>query len=51
MSSGPGGARRQLDHRHRLGTTRAYRYVDAGQVLADFWRDVFAVLEELGVER
>jgi hypothetical protein len=50
-SRGPGGARRQLDHRHRLGTTRPYRYSDAAQLLEDFWQDVYAVLEELGVKR
>jgi hypothetical protein len=50
-SRGPGGKRTQLDHRHRLGTTRPYRYVDAGQLLVDFWRDVDAMLDELGVER
>jgi uncharacterized protein DUF6516 len=50
-SRGPGGARKELDHRHRLGTTRPYRYSGAGQLLADFWREVYAVLDELGVER
>jgi hypothetical protein len=50
-SRGPGGARKELDHRHRLGTTRPYRYVDAGQLLEDFWREVYAMLDELGVER
>jgi hypothetical protein len=50
-SRGPAGARKELDHRHRLGTTRPYHYSDAGQLLADFWREVYAVLDELGVER
>jgi hypothetical protein len=50
-SRGPAGARKELDHRHRLGTTRPYRYSDAGQLLEDFWREVYAVLDELGVER
>jgi len=50
-SRGPSGIRKQLDHRHRLSTTRPYRYSDAGQLLDDFWRDVYAVLDELGVER
>lgn len=50
-SRGPAGARRELDHRHRLGTTRPYRYSDAGKLLEDFWREVYAVLDELGVER
>jgi hypothetical protein len=50
-SRGPAGARKELDHRHRLGTTRPYRYSDASQLLGDFWQDVYAVLDELGVER
>ena len=50
-SRGPGGARKELDHRHRLGTTRPYHYSDALQLLEDFWREVYAVLDELGVER
>jgi hypothetical protein len=50
-SRGPAGARKELDHRHRLGTTRPYRYSDAGQLLEDFWKEVYAVLDELGVER
>lgn len=50
-SRGPGGARKELDHKHRLGTTRPYRYSDAQQLLEDFWHEVYAVLDELGVER
>lgn len=50
-SRGPGGTRKELDHRHRLGTMRPYRYSDALQLLEDFWREVYAVLDELGVER
>jgi hypothetical protein len=50
-SRGPAGARRELDHRHRLGTTRPYRYSDANQLLEDFWREVYAVLDELGITR
>jgi hypothetical protein len=50
-SRGPGGSRRELDHRHRMGTTRPYRYSDAGRLLEDFWREVYAVLDERGVER
>jgi hypothetical protein len=50
-SRGPGGARKELDHRRRLGTTRPYHYSDALQLLEDFWREVYAVLDELGVER
>jgi hypothetical protein len=50
-SRGPSGGRMERDHRHRLGTTRPYRYSSAGQLLEDFWRDVYSVLDELGVER
>lgn len=50
-SHGPAGKRRPLDHRHRLGTTRPYRYSDAGQLLEDFWREVYAMLDQLGVKR
>jgi len=48
---GPAGGRNELDHQHRLGTTRVYRYVDAMKLLEDFRREVYAVLDELGVER
>lgn len=37
-----------LDHRHRLRTIRAYEYTDAASLLADFWREVDAVMKELG---
>ena len=37
-----------LDHRHRLRTIRAYEYKDAASLLADFWREVDAVMKELG---
>ena len=50
-SRGPAGTRKELDHQHRLGTTRPYRYSDALKLLEDFWREVYAVLDELGVER
>jgi hypothetical protein len=50
-SRGPAGARTELDHRYRLGTIRPYHYSDAGQLLEDFWREVYAVLDDLGVER
>jgi hypothetical protein len=49
-SRGPAGARKELDHRHRLGTTRPYRYSGADQLLEDFWREVYA-LDELGIKR
>jgi hypothetical protein len=50
-SRGPAGGWKELDHQHRLGTTRLYRYIDAMKLLEDFWREVYAVLDELGVER
>ena len=50
-SRSPARGRKELDHQHRLGTTRLYRYVDAMKLLEDFWREVYAVLDELGVER
>jgi hypothetical protein len=37
------------DHRHRLRTMRPYGYRDAATLLADFWREVDAVLKERGV--
>ena len=37
-----------LDHRHRVRTVRAYEYKDAASLLADFWREVDAVMKELG---
>src|SRR5260370_14081945 len=37
------------DHRHRLRTIRAYDYLDAATVLADFWTAVDVVLRERGV--
>jgi hypothetical protein len=49
-SRGPSGARREFDHRHRLSTTRPYRYSNAQQLLEDFWQQVYGVLDELGVE-
>jgi hypothetical protein len=48
----PVGGRRRgeaQDHRHRLGTIRAYGYRDAAALLADFWSTVDAVLRERGV--
>jgi hypothetical protein len=38
------------DHRHRLRTVKAYEYRDAAALLADFWREVDAVLRERGVK-
>ena len=37
------------DHRHRIRTVKAYEYVDAAKLLADFWTEVDAVLKERGV--
>ena len=48
---GPSGRHRSRhDHRHRHGRVRPYAYEDAGTLLADFWRDVDAVLTERGVD-
>ena len=50
-TTGPSGrSRSRQDHRHRHGRIRPYAYEDAATLLADFWRDVDAVLEERGVE-
>jgi hypothetical protein len=38
-----------LDHRHRKSTVKSYRYLDAAQLLADFWAEVDAALQERGV--
>ena len=46
-TSGPSGRRRRRhDHRHRRGAVRPYVYEDAATLLADFWREVDAVLTE-----
>lgn len=37
------------DHRHRVRMVRPYDYADAATLLADFWADVDAVLQERGV--
>ena len=34
------------DHRHRIRTMKAYEYRDAATLLADFWTEVDAVLQE-----
>jgi hypothetical protein len=50
--AGPGGkGRGAQNHRHRLKTVRPYDYRDAATLLADFWREVDAVLKEQGVTR
>lgn len=38
------------DHRHRLRTVRPYDYENGGDLLADFWKEVGAVLAERGVK-
>jgi hypothetical protein len=48
---GPGGRRgRSRDHQHRLETVRPYHYRDAATLLADFWKQVDAVLKAKGVK-
>jgi hypothetical protein len=37
------------DHRHRIRTVEPYEYRDAAMLLADFWKEVDAVLKEKGV--
>jgi len=50
VSRSPGSKRRQQhDHKHRLRTVRPYDYQDAAALIADFWREVDAVLQEKGV--
>lgn len=50
--AGPGGKRGQSrDHRHRLKTVRPYDYRDAATLLADFWAEVDAVLQQRGVTK
>jgi hypothetical protein len=44
------GSRGPLDHRHRLGVVKPYRYRDAAQLLDDFWEMVDQVLKERGAK-
>jgi hypothetical protein len=37
------------DHRHRIRAARPYDFSDAATLLADFWKEVDAVLKERGV--
>jgi hypothetical protein len=37
------------DHRHWRGTMYAYDFKSAGQLLEDFWADVYKMLKEEGV--
>lgn len=39
------------DHRHRIQTVKPYEYTDAAALLADFWREVDAVLQQQGGRR
>ncbi len=39
-----------LDHRHRLGVVKPYRYSGAAQLLDDFWDAVDQVLKERGAK-
>lgn len=49
--SGPGARRRaEFDHKHRLRTIKPYQYADAASLLADFWKEVEAVLATKGVK-
>jgi hypothetical protein len=49
-SFGPAGKRkRPHDHRHRQGSLKPYEFRDAASLLADFWSEVDAVLDEKGV--
>ena len=50
-TAGPGGkGQGAQDHKHRLKTIRPYEYQDAATLIADFWRDVEAVLAEKGIK-
>lgn len=44
------GKAKTFDHKHRLKTIRPNEYKDAASLLEDFWKEVYAVLKELGVE-
>jgi Family of unknown function (DUF6516) len=49
-ASGPGSKRKTaFDHKHRLRTIRPYEYDNAASLLADFWKEVEAVLSTRGV--
>jgi Family of unknown function (DUF6516) len=44
---GPAGRRKiAYDHRHRFKTIRPYEYRDAATLLADFWKQVDAILKD-----
>ena len=49
IQEGPGpGARTRIefDHKHKGQRVRFYDYMDAATLLADFWTDVDAILQE-----
>lgn len=49
--SGPGAKMPEaFDHRHRLRSIKPYEYQDAASLIADFWKEVEAVLAERGVK-
>ena len=37
------------DHTHRLRTVKPYAYRDAASLVADFWKEVEAVMREQGI--
>jgi hypothetical protein len=41
--------RAEHDHKHRLRTVRPYDYRDAAVLVADFWTEVEAVMQERGI--
>jgi len=43
-----GKRRAEHDHKHRLRTVRPYDYRDAAALVADFWAEVEAVMQERG---
>lgn len=43
------GAPQAKDHKHRLRVVKPYDYIDAGALLAAFWKEVDSVLQEKGV--
>jgi hypothetical protein len=51
-SRGPAGKQpRAYDHKHRLQTTRPYRYADATSLLEAFWNEVYSFLDQQGAQR
>ena len=44
------GAGQSLDHRHRLGIAKPYRYRGATQLIDNFWEMVDQVLKERGAK-